>query len=91
MAHKTLLAGVLAIAALAAQADTLLIENVEQAREAGERLPERGVTMQTVESRFGAPVERRAAVGDPPIARWQYEDFVVYFEHDRVIHAVVRR
>lgn len=91
MAHKTLLGGVLALAALAAQADTLLIENVRQAEQAQTRLPESGATMETVESQFGAPNERRPAVGEPPIARWQYEDFVVYFEHDRVIHAVVRR
>ena len=29
------------------------------------------------------------AVGKPPISRWEYPGFVVYFEHDHVIHSVV--
>jgi hypothetical protein len=29
-----------------------------------------------------------AAVGQPPIARWVYPSFVVYFERNLVIHAV---
>jgi hypothetical protein len=28
-------------------------------------------------------------VGDPPITRWVYDRFTVYFENDRVIHSVV--
>ncbi len=91
MLHKYVLGTVLALAAVTARADTLLIENVREAQGASQSLPERGTTMQSVESRFGAPAQRRGAVGDPPIARWDYDGFVVYFEHDRVIHAVVRR
>lgn len=52
-------------------------------------LPGRGVSMQTVRQRFGAPERRHPAVGDPPITRWDYADFRVFFEHDRVLHAVV--
>jgi hypothetical protein len=44
--------------------------------------------MAQVEQQYGAPAERIAAVGQPPIARWVYPTFVVYFEHDLVIHAV---
>ncbi len=51
-------------------------------------LPARGTTMSQVESRFGAPSERLAAVGQPPITRWVYPGFVVFFEHNLVIHAV---
>jgi hypothetical protein len=29
------------------------------------------------------------AVGRPPISRWEYPGFIVYFEHEHVIHAVV--
>ena len=29
------------------------------------------------------------AVGNPPISRWEYPGFVVYFEHEHVIHSVV--
>lgn len=52
--------------------------------------PNRGATMSKVETQFGAPTQRAAAVGQPPITRWEYPGFVVYFEHERVIHAVVR-
>jgi hypothetical protein len=31
-----------------------------------------------------------SAVEQPPITRWDYPAFSVYFEHDRVIHAVAR-
>jgi hypothetical protein len=50
--------------------------------------PERGARMQAVEAALGAPAERHEAVGDPPISRWDYPGFIVFFEHDRVIHAV---
>ena len=33
----------------------------------------------------------RAAVGEPPITRWEYRNMIVYFEYDRVIHAVMKR
>lgn len=50
--------------------------------------PGRGMSKAQVESRYGAPSERIAAVGKPPISRWVYPSFVVYFEYDHVIHAV---
>jgi len=37
------------------------------------------------------PAERHEAVGQPPITRWDYPTFSVYFENDRVIHAVAKR
>jgi hypothetical protein len=46
--------------------------------------------MSTVEASFGEPRERHAAVGQPPITRWDYPAFSVYFEFDKVLHAVVR-
>ncbi|MEL7535457.1 MAG: hypothetical protein AAFZ58_13595 [Pseudomonadota bacterium] len=51
--------------------------------------PRRGMSMTSVERAFGAPETKRAAVGEPPITRWVYGNFTVYFEYDRVIHAVV--
>jgi hypothetical protein len=45
--------------------------------------------MAAVESRYGTPTARYPAVGNPPIARWEYPTMVVYFENDRVIHAVL--
>lgn len=50
--------------------------------------PNRGLRMDVVEARFGAPTTRYPAVGKPPITRWDYPSMVVYFENDRVIHAV---
>ena len=53
--------------------------------------PARGMTADSVESTFGTPDSKVAPIGDPPISRWEYKDFVVFFEYDRVIHAVVKR
>ena len=73
----------------AAHADTLEMQGMSQAD--GVARPTSGMTAENVEARFGAPDARVAPVGDPPISRWEYKDFVVFFEYDRVIHAVVRR
>jgi len=53
-------------------------------------VPDRGTTMNKVEAKFGAPAQREAAVGRPPITRWEYPNFIVYFEGERVIHSVLR-
>lgn len=74
-----------------AHADTLLIEGVEQAAATRSERPASGLTKAEVEARFGAPTRMVAAVGDPPISRWEYNEFVVFFEYDKVIHAVSRR
>lgn len=54
-------------------------------------VPTRGQSMAAVERQFGAPAERQAAVGQPPITRWVYPGFVVFFEYDHVVHAVALR
>ncbi len=51
--------------------------------------PERGMHMDAVEARYGAPATRYPAVGQPAITRWDYPGFVVFFENDLVLHAVV--
>lgn len=53
--------------------------------------PSRGASMAQVEARFGAPVRRYAAVGDPPITRWDYPAFSVFFEHNLALHSVIVR
>ena len=60
---------------------------VPQTPTATER-PARGMSMHSVEARYGAPSKRFDAVGQPPITRWEYPGFVVYFENQLVIHAV---
>jgi hypothetical protein len=75
----------------AAQADTLLIEGIRAEAATQSERPARGLSKAQVESRFGPPTQTVAAVGDPPISRWVYPGFTVYFEYERVIHAVPRR
>lgn len=74
--------------------DTLLIERSQRA--AGVDLPRRGASMAEVEAKFGAPVEKHAPVGGgsrstPPITRWTYAGFSVYFEHRHVVNAVLNK
>ena len=53
--------------------------------------PTRGMTQERVEAKYGQPESTNSPVGDPPITRWEYADFVVFFEYDKVIHAVRKR
>ncbi len=52
--------------------------------------PKTGLKTSEVEAEFGAPINKTSAVGNPPISTWIYPDFVVYFEYDHVIHAVLK-
>jgi len=72
-----------------ASAETLQMggsENASRFEHAGK--PSRGTTQAQVEANYGAPSSAESAVGDPPITRWEYPSFVVYFEYSNVIHAV---
>ncbi len=71
-----------------ALAETLVIDDQVTLRDSTVDRPKRGSTMAEVEKRFGAPVEKHPTIGQPPITRWDYTGFSVFFEHDRVIHAV---
>ncbi|MFO7306503.1 MAG: hypothetical protein C0P74_013380 [Gammaproteobacteria bacterium] len=51
--------------------------------------PTRGMSMEKVEATYGVPTRRLPPVGQPPITRWEYPGFVVYFEHNLVIHTVI--
>lgn len=51
-------------------------------------VPHRGQTMAFVEHRFGPPELKFPPVGQPPISRWVYGDFTVYFENQYVIGLV---
>jgi len=72
-----------------ASADTLQMEGATAGSNDGR--PTRGMTQASVQSKYGSPASVKAPVGDPPITRWEYTGFVVYFEHDKVIHAVLKR
>jgi hypothetical protein len=87
--QKRILVVLLCACAGTALADTVLVNDQLQLRESQLDRPKRGSTMGEVEQRFGAPVTRHPTVGKPPITRWDYNGFAVFFEKDRVIHAVV--
>jgi hypothetical protein len=78
----------------AAEGDTLLIERVQQENSAA--MPARGMSMQDVEARYGAPASKQDPRGGqkrawPTINRWTYANFTVYFEKNRVIDAVANK
>lgn len=77
-----------------ASADTLLIERTRVSVDAD--LPRRGNSMAQVHRRYGAPERKHAAVGGgsrstPPITRWDYGSFSVYFENSHVVNAVLAK
>jgi len=80
--------------ASAAVAETLVVDDQVQVRDSQLDRPKRGLTMDQVEKQFGAPATRHPTVGgssaqQPPITRWDYNGFSVFFERDRVVHSVV--
>lgn len=91
----TLLTITLALPLSAAFADTVAMPNAAQTQADGTSfemtLPVRGMSMHGVEQRFGRPSKKTPAVGEPPIARWSYQGYTVYFEGKYVIHSVLER
>jgi hypothetical protein len=82
----------IALAPSVAQADSLLVNRVQQ--EKGMNLPSRGMSMTQVEKQWGAPQRKLSPRGGdtakhPVINRWDYSNFIVYFEHSHVIHSVL--
>ena len=58
------------------------------------KLPSKGSEMRAVVKEFGEPKMKFPAVGggqprQPPITRWDYEGFSVFFEHSHVVDAVI--
>ena len=92
MLARTLKMTVVALAlgaAVPAFAETLAIDGQVAIKPAGIETPQRGSSMTAVEQKFGAPANKSSAVGNPPITKWCYPNFVVVFENDKVLHAVV--
>ena len=93
MSHRTLLISAVLAAGTSlaglAQADIIAVDSGIAVRDSNGIAPARGMTMSQVTTKFGAPVSKVPAVGNPPIARWEYPSFIVYFEGDHVIHSVV--
>jgi len=83
-------AGAAIFSATAAQAETVTLGRTVV--RSGD-VPVRGLSMAQVERRHGAPVEKLPTAGggkprQPPINRWRYNGYTVYFERERVIHSV---
>jgi len=81
-------AALIGMMGVAVAGDVLLIEKVRE--RLLRDLPGNGLTMSQVEERYGSPNEKRPAVGEPPITRWIYDDYSVFFEYNLVIESVVR-
>lgn len=87
--RKISLVAVLSAAWGVASADTLEMQGTSAITDDGR--PTRGMTQDRVQAKYGSPESVKAPVGDPPITRWEYSEFVVFFEYDKVIHAVRKR
>lgn len=91
--RSTLLALAILLPTLpAAQADVL--EMATPSPDSPVSKPAKGSTMKAVLRDFGAPTTKRAPVGggskhQPPITRWDYPGFSVFFENNHVVDAVV--
>ena len=72
-----------------ASADVLLLEGLQSA--SAIQTPGNGASMAQVRQQYGAPLEQQPAVGEPPITRWEYDGYSVFFEHDLVLHSVIHR
>jgi len=70
-----------------AKADEVKVPVAKQG--ANIQVPKHGVTKSQVEKKFGTPNNVSGPVGEPPITKWVYSGYTVYFEYDHVIHSVV--
>lgn len=75
-----------------ANAETLLMKVQQEQRM---NLPRNGMTMAQVKSRYGEPMKVLPTRGgsskyQPPIHRWEYPKYIVYFQNTHVIHSVLR-
>ena len=84
---RIVLAFMLTLAIQLTYADVLIIDEVRQADRMA--LPKNGQNKATVEAKFGAPLQKMAAIGDPPISSWKYDKYSVYFEYDLVLFTVL--
>ncbi|MDG9760006.1 phosphodiesterase [Pseudomonas sediminis] len=77
------------LAPTALLADTLTIPVGDQGADLDtSNLPHKGQSKRAVLERFGLADEEHKPVGQPPITRWDYREFSVYFEYDHVINSV---
>ncbi len=75
----------------AAFAETVAIPLGQQGKAWNVSTPHHGQTQAEVKATYGEPISQTGPVGEPPISTWEFEQFNVYFESDRVIHSVVKK
>jgi hypothetical protein len=88
MRYRILLLATVLASGLAG-AETIAVDSGIAVKQSDVATPARGMTMDEVSGKFGAPATKVPAIGKPPISRWEYPGFVVYFEHEHVIHSVI--
>jgi hypothetical protein len=86
---------IVAIPATPSRADELVMPPASEAPSHPLVLPHRGQSQATVLREFGEPAQRHAAVGGgsakrPPITRWDYDGWSVFFERTTVVDVVVK-
>jgi hypothetical protein len=92
--NKIILAGLFCLASVTSNADVLLIDIIKKEpanSPSGLVRPTNGQSMEQVKSQHDEPSKAYPTIGEPPITRWNYEKFAVYFEHNLVIHSVVNK
>jgi hypothetical protein len=73
-------------------ADVLLMDSIKEAPPM--ETPRAGMSMDSVRARYGDPVREYPTVStdggplQPPITRWDYDGYSVFFEHNLVVHSV---
>ncbi len=72
-----------------AATEVLLVDSIQSAPQI--QAPQHGLSMTDVRQQFGDPASTLPAVGEPPISRWEYTDFSVFFENDLALHTVIHR
>ncbi|ORU93968.1 MAG: hypothetical protein A6F70_07120 [Cycloclasticus sp. symbiont of Bathymodiolus heckerae] len=91
---KIIITCIFCLLPLTSFADVLLIDVINKEptnNEMGLLRPTNGQSMEQVKAHFGEPTKTYPTVGEPPITRWNFSKFSVYFEHHLVIHSVVNK
>ena len=94
MSKITLLPLFLFFMASIAQADVLLLEGISKEpanNKDGVLRPTQGMSAQKVKETWGIPKSVTEPIGNPPIQRWEYEKFFVFFEKEHVINSVFKK
>ncbi len=85
------ISGIALFIGYSAIAETIEIPVGQQAQENWQLpRPNAGMSKAQVEEQFGTPDKRYPAVGQPPISRWEYADYIVVFEYSTVLHTVLK-